>query len=133
MFFECPLLITADRSKAEPATVDAVLCSGVIEMVAVQFPAGCSGMVNVSIWRGGHPLWPTNIDEAFTGEDAIISFPESYDLTEPPYTLEIRGWSPDTTYDHTVTVRFTIRPLLPIGAEAIMEAVGLTLADIMGW
>ena len=132
MFFEFPLLITADKQKAEPATLDAELCSGIVAGVSIQFPAGCSGMVFVSIWRGGHPVWPTNIDEAFAGEDAIISFPESYVLDEPEYTFELRGWSPDTTYDHTVTIRFTVQPLPEIVLEDIELPGGLTLADIMG-
>ena len=132
MFFEIPLLIPADTPEAEPATEDAELCAGIVSRVAVQFPAGCSGMVYVSIWRGGHPLWPTNIDEGFAGEDSIIDFPESYTLDEPPYTLELRGWGPDTTYNHTVTFRFSVLPLPELVLEDIELPGGLTLADILG-
>lgn len=132
MFFEIPLLITADTPEAEPATVDAELCAGIISRVSLQFPHGCSGMVYVSIWRGGHPLWPTNIDEGFAGEGVIIDFPERYELSETPYTLELRGWSPDTTYNHTVTVRFTVLPLPEIELEDIELPGGLTLTDILG-
>lgn len=133
MFFEYPLVVPADTAKAAPATVDAVLCVGVVTEVSIQFPAGCSGMVYVTIWRGGHPVWPVNIDEAVAGEDAIISFPESYELDEQEYAFEVRGWSPGTTYSHTITVRFTVQPLAEIAAEVIARAVGLTLADIMGY
>lgn len=132
MFYEIPLLIPPDTPEAEPATTPAALCSGVISRVSLQFPHGPSGMVYVSIWRGGHPLWPTNIDEGFAGEGVIITFPESYELNEPPYTLELRGWSPGTTYEHTITVRFTILPLQEIGPEDTGVPSGPSLADIMG-
>lgn len=132
MFFTFPVPVPLNTPKADPFPVDAILCVGVVEEVSVQFPAGCSGMVYVTIWRGEHQVWPVNLDGAISGEDAIVSWPESYDLTEQEYAFQIRAWSPGTTYNHTVTVRFAVQPLPERLAEVPEEPVGLSLADIMG-
>jgi len=111
MLFEYPLTVPADTAEAAPVTLDAVLAAGTVIRVDVQFPAGCSAMVYVSIWRSEHQVWPVNLDEAIAGEDAIVSWPESYDLDDEPFGFEVRGWSPGATYDHKITLRFALLSL----------------------
>lgn len=111
MLFEYPLTVPADRAEANPATLEALLCAGTVTRVDVQFPAGCAAMVNVTIWRHDHQVWPINLDGAITGEDAIISWPVSYDLDEEPFAFTVKAWSPGTTYPHTITVRFALLSL----------------------
>lgn len=111
MLFEYPLTVPADTAEASPETLEILLCAGTVTRVAVQFPAGCSGMVYVTVWRGEHQVWPVNLDEAIAGEDHVVEFPVSYDLDDEPYALEVRGWSPGTTYDHKITFRFMLLSL----------------------
>lgn len=111
MLFEYPLTVLADTAEGEGEPLQCLLSAGVVTRVAVQFPAGCAGMVHVSIWRGEHQVWPVNLDEAISGEDAIVSWPESYDLDDEPFGFEVRGWSPGTTYPHVITFRFALLSL----------------------
>lgn len=111
MLFEYELTVPADTAEASPVTLEALLCAGTVTRVDVQFPAGCAGMVNVAIWRHDHQVWPINLDGAIAGEDAIISWPVSYDLEDEPFAFTIKGWSPGTTYDHLITVRFALLSL----------------------
>jgi hypothetical protein len=120
VLFEYPLAIEADTAEADPATVDCLLSAGTVIGVSVQFPAGCAGMVYVSIWRGDHQVWPVNLDEAISGDNTVVSFPTSYDLADQPFAFEARGWSPGATYDHTVTLRFSLLSL-----EEVQSARGL--------
>jgi hypothetical protein len=111
VFFEFPVTVTAGTLKAAPAVEELLLSAGAITRVDVQFPAGCSGMVHCSIWRGDHQLWPVNLDNDIAGEDAIVSWPESYDLADEPFSVIVKVWSPGTTYDHTITFRFALLSL----------------------
>ena len=111
MLFEYPLTVPADTAEAAPEPLECPLAAGTVTRVDVQFPAGCAGMVHVSIWRSDHQVWPVNLDGDIAGEDAIISWPESYDLDDEPFGFEVRGWSPDTTYPHVITFRFTLLSL----------------------
>jgi len=111
MLFEYRLTVPADTAEADPEPLEVPLCAGTVTRVDVQFPAGCSGMVYVSIWRGEHQVWPVNLDEAIAGEDHVVTWPESYDLDDEPFGFEVRGWSPDTTYPHVITFRFALLSL----------------------
>ena len=111
MLFEFPLTVPADTAEASPEPLECPLAAGTVTRVAVQFPAGCAGMVYVSIWRGEHQVWPVNLDDAIAGDNAVVEWPESYDLDDEPFALEVRGWSPGTTYDHKITFRFALLSL----------------------
>jgi hypothetical protein len=120
MLFEYELTVPAGTADASPVTLDALLAPGTVSRVDVTFPAGCAGMVKVTIWRSDHQVWPVNLDEAITGEDATVSWPESYDLDDEPFAFVVKASSPGTTYDHTVTVRFALLSL-----EEVQSARGL--------
>jgi len=111
VLFEYPLTVPLNTLEADPETLECPLAAGTVIRVDVQFPAGCSGMVHVSIWRSDHQVWPVNLDEGIAGEDAIVSWPESYDLDDEPFGFEVRGWSPDTAYPHVITFRFALLSL----------------------
>jgi hypothetical protein len=123
MFYEFDLTVTADTARADPATLEVALNAGTITQVAIQFPAGCSGMVYVSIWRSDHQLWPGDPDEAIAGEDSIVSWAESYDLDDQPFSLLLKAWSPGTTYPHKLTFRFALLSLEE--SQGIRQAPGL--------
>ena len=111
MFYEFDLTIPADTPAASPEELEVPLSAGTVTRVEVQFPPGCSGLVKVAVFRSGHQVWPGDPDEAIKGEDALVWWPEDYDLDDPPHAFLLRGWSPGTAYDHTITFRFALLPL----------------------
>jgi len=111
MLFEYPLTVPADTAEAAPATLECLLSAGTVIRVDVQFPAGCAGSVYVTIWRHDHQVWPVNLDEAISGDNTVVTFPVSYDLEDEPFSFLVKGWSPDTTYDHKITFRFALLSL----------------------
>lgn len=132
MFFEYRLPIPASTPAASPVPLDAPLCAGTVSRVDIQFPSGCAGLAHVSVWRSGHQVWPVNLDGDIAGEDAIISWPESYDLDDEPFGFILRGWNADDTYQHTITFRFTLLSLEEAQsarglAGMLRRAIGLLL------
>ena len=109
MLYEFDLTIPANTLEAAPATFDAVMASGIITQVAVQIPFGCRSLVHTVAWRGQHQLWPSNPDGSLKGNDPRLLWSEDYDLSEPPHTITLRGWSPGTNWPHVVTWRFNVK------------------------
>lgn len=69
------------------------------------------GLAHVQIWRSEHQVWPANLDGNIAGENAVIGWPEDYDLDDEPYDLTLRGWNDDDSFSHTITVRFALLSL----------------------
>ncbi len=116
MFYEYTITVTAGTAKAAPVEEELALAPGIVNQVAVQFLAGCVGEVHISIWRGEHQVWPGNVDGDIAGENNVVAWVEAYELKEEPYAMTVKGWAPNTSYDHTVTVRFAVLPV------SLMEA-----------
>lgn len=108
MFYDFPLLIPANTTPVKPVSMDCTICPGVIDRVMFIFPPGAAGLAHVRVARGGHQLWPSNLDGSFASDGEFLDFTESYSLDETPYTLLFSGWNLDDTYSHTITLRLGI-------------------------
>ena len=110
MFHEFDLTIPANTLKASPAELAAVMGTGIIKGVEVQIPFGCRGLVFTVALRGLNQVWPSNPDASIKGDGSPVRWGESYDLTEPPHVITLRGWSPSTSFQHIITWRFELAP-----------------------
>lgn len=121
MIYEYDLVVPANTLLTSPASVKLVLCHGIIHKLEVSFPPGCHNTVKVVIQRALHQVWPTNPDGQLKSNAYTISYPEWYPLEEAPYELTAYGWSPGTSYSHTISIRIGIerREVLEPGREAI--------------
>lgn len=106
------------------------LCSGVIHKIDLVFPPGAAGFLHLTLNQALHQVWPTNPDESFAADSETISFPEFYELDQPPYELTAWTWSEGSTYPHSVIIRLGILPkkylapwLMTLG-EKIKELTG---------
>ena len=98
--------------------VAAPLSPGRIVRVDIQFPDGCVALVGVRIFRSTHQVWPGNPDGDIRANGVVVTWPEDYDLTDAPYELTLRGYSPGTVYQHKVRVRFAILSIERVKEEA---------------
>ena len=110
MLFEYDLVIPADTPASSPVKLEMPLARGIIHKAEAQFLFGCRGLVFVTIRRALHQVIPNNPDGSLKAEGYVISFPLYYPLEEAPYKLEAYGWSPGTSFSHTITLRFGIEP-----------------------
>lgn len=133
MFYDFSFTIPVNKAKASPHTEAVKLCHGIIHRVEIGFPPGCAGLVNCVIKEGLHQHWPTNPEGSFKADGYTIGFNEHLEFTREPYILTLVGWSPGTTYPHTIEVRIGIllarvlmpeRPFIPI-VRRVTERLGL--------
>lgn len=123
MFYDFALTIPAATAEASPASVTMKLTAGIIYAVKLLFPPGPHGMVKLRIRHGLHQLLPTNPDGYFASDDEVINIDEYYELKPGQAELTAVGYSPGTTYPHTVAIRVGILDagtLNPAGGIASM-------------
>ena len=84
--------------------------AGIIHEINIIFPSGCQGLAHAKILRGQNQIAPSNSDGDFASDFETISFRENYELSAPPYQIEVHLWNLDTLYAHTVGIRVGILP-----------------------
>lgn len=117
MFYEYSFTIPANTSQAEPEELVCPLAAGIINYIAVLFPAGCAGLAYLQIKRALHHIAPVNPDGAFNSNDEVIAFDEHFELSEQPFQVELVGWNLDDTFVHTLEVRFGVEEQRLISEE----------------
>lgn len=119
MFFCWDITVEADTPLEEPLTGWLNLPKGIITHVDIKFPAGCHGMVKVRLFQEALQLIPLSEDEWVTGDDEPVPTDTYAELLDAPYKLKIKLCSPDTDYDHTVTVRINVQPEYAAGISSL--------------
>ena len=109
MFFCWDITVTANTPEDKPLEEWLRLPKGVITRVDIKFPAGCHGMVKIRLFLESLQFVPLSEDEWITGDDETIPTETGIELTDKPYKLKFHGCSPDTTYNHIVTVRIEVK------------------------
>ena len=102
--------VPANTSQTEPVEQTIKIEEEVIVSVSCFFPAGCRGMVYTAVYYGEEQIFPRPYGKYLHGDNETIKWSEYYELPETPCILTIRGWSPGTSYDHTVTWRICALP-----------------------
>jgi len=99
---------TITTVKATPKTSPTItvlpVTTGLVYKVEIIFPSGSAGLLGVSIYDGGHQVWPSNLDEWFIGDNIAISFEDLYLKESDPSEFKVRTYNIDDTYNHQLTV-----------------------------
>jgi len=130
MFFAWDITIPAGRSEANPLTQVLKLTAGVIVKGDIKFPRGCHGIVKVRLLHREFQLVPLSSGEWVTGDDETISFPEYFEIKGRPFSLKFVGCSPNSGYDHTITIRITMLPRNIASMLPVVEALSRLLSRI---
>jgi len=101
--YQFDLKIPADTPEEEPFEVEAEIEEEVLVRGLVIFPPGCRGMVYSKIMYGQLQIAPRPFGSAFKGDGVVIPFELWRVLPDRPTKLRLLGWSPGTSYDHTIT------------------------------
>jgi hypothetical protein len=100
VFYDFAITIPPGTAEEDPEELELKLTKGVIHKVIVEAHPGCHATAKIRIYHHEHQLWPTNPDEAFALDSIPREFDEHFILSEAPYTLKVRGYSPAATYEH---------------------------------
>jgi len=110
LFYDFAITVPASTTEADPVEQKLKLTHGIIHLVEVRFRRGTDFRVGCRIYHFEHQLYPTNPEGDFRDDGRAITFKDHYKLTERPYTLTVRAYSPTATYDHTIYVRIGVLP-----------------------
>lgn len=111
MLFDFDLTVPAQTTQADPVVTLARLTRGKLTQIRVLFPPGPATLVHVVIRHNLHQLMPANMEGDINFDDAVVTSPLDYDLVDPPYEIQMIGWSPDAVYSHIITVQFDVQPV----------------------
>lgn len=132
MYFCWDITVEANTLAEDPLEQYLKITKGVITRVDVKFPAGCHGMVGIRFLRYEQQLIPLTSDEWITGDDETVPTETYGNLTDYPYQLKLVACSPDTTYDHTITVRIQVLPTYAAGFAQLTKLMQ-KLLDKLGF
>ena len=110
MLFTWNVIVPANRLESDPVIETLQLSAGVITQIGVKFPAGCNGMVGVRLKHAEAQIFPVPRGEWVSGDDEEVVSAEHLEFSREKEALKINAISPDTDYNHTVTVRITMLP-----------------------
>jgi hypothetical protein len=104
------LLIPANTLQSNPVTVDARLGKGTLEQIYIGFPEGCGTMVSVCLEYRGFQFAPIIPNQAYHIDGNVISIDTEQELDYEPFSITIKGWSPGTLYQHTISFILCVNP-----------------------
>lgn len=117
MLYKYGVTIPANRQEATPYIETLKVSKGILHDLDVVMPRGCMAMVDFRLFYHEHQIYPSNPDEGFKSEGEAISMHDHLPILTAPFEIVAKGWSPDTSYNHTIIVRMGILPkyiLLPL-------------------
>ena len=123
MLYTADVVVSAATSEANPKTQILKIARGIISWVSVQFPSGCNGLVYCTIAHHEHQIAPSTEKMTMSGNGVPIEWNEYYECYQPPYELKIKAWSPDTEYNHTISVRVAVLPRRGVIATSVADAL----------
>lgn len=130
MFYDYSFNIPAGTAAATPEIKVCKLCHGIIYRVTLFWWPGPHGLAHVTVNRALHQLLPVNPEESFHYDFYCHIMDERIPLLEPPYQVELKGWSPDCDYDHEIKVGIGV---LPPEAFPEFQVVKSKLEQIKEW
>mgnify|MGYP001574837869 FL=1 len=110
MYYDFDLVLPANTAKANAVKLNLPLAPGIINHVAIGFPPGPAALAHVQIFILEHQAWPTNPDSDFAWDDFTLEWDDYLPLSDEPFALSVRGWNTDSTFAHTITLRFGVVP-----------------------
>lgn len=130
MLYSFTISTPANTLSTAKKTTVLKLCKGILHKIYIIFPPGPQSHLHLTINRAVHQVFPTNAEENFALDSAIIESPEHYELEQPPYELTALTWNTDDTLDHSVIVLIGILekkyivPIIPSWIDRLKLLIG---------
>lgn len=132
MWYRGSLTVPASTLRANAVSETVEVSPGTITKFYRLFPKGCAGMVSLQVYWQTRQIFPTTPGTYYLGDGSEILGDASVELSEPEYVLMLRGWAPDTSYDHVVYCEFYI-PKIAILLPKPLEQVRVLVPGMEGW
>jgi len=132
LIFTWDITVPANTQDSEPVSDTLKLGAGVITHIGVKFPAGCHGMVGVRLKIQEAQILPVPRGEWVSGDDETVDSDYHIEFTRERQELEFEGISPDTDYNHTISVRITMLPAWVAAPYQILSDLVKIFKRILG-
>lgn len=132
MWYRGSVTVPAGTSRLDAVDETVEVSLGTITKFYRLFPSGCAGMVSLQVLWQTRQIFPTTPGTYYLGDGSEILGDASVELSEPEYVLALRGWAPDTTYDHTVYCEFYI-PKIAVLLPRPLESVRVLVPGMEDW
>lgn len=120
------LTIPKNTPIASPVIYQLPLPKGMVHKIWVEFPRGCSGLAGFQIWRTVSPVFPLPEGVWLRSDNSILNFAFSHIIADEPYSLVLKGYNLDDTYDHTIWFAAEMRGLqadLPPQLQGLIDFI----------
>lgn len=130
MLYSYTIITPANTLQKDKQSTKLKLCRGVLHKIYIIFPPGPQSLLHLQITRANHQIFPTNAEENFALDSAIIESPEHYELEQPPYELTAYTWNTDDTHEHQLIILIGILekkyivPVLPSWIDRLKFLIG---------
>lgn len=125
MRYYVELEVPASTPITDPEVVELKLTPGVIDHLALYFPAGSAGNLYIQLWLNGYQLVPWERGQWLRGDDLLIPDSGRYEVNEEPYLLTVKGYSTASNYAHSALVSVELTPYQAVvGAPVSFPLVG---------
>ena len=98
----------ADGSRDNEEELEMPCHWGILTDVLITFAPGCHGVVFVHLDESLHQIYPTNPEDAYSGDGYTIEIRDEYELLPATRRIYLRGWNTGV-YPHTIRVAFRIK------------------------
>lgn len=83
-------------------------------------------MVHLQVFHQTRQIFPTTPGQSYIGDDSEILGDSSVEIDEPEFVLELRAWSPGTSYQHIIYCEFYIEKVevwmpVPVAVVSLPE------------
>ncbi len=105
MIYSATIKTEANTAKVDTVNTVIRITKGLVWLVEVEFPAGCSGLAHIQIFDGKYQLFPASPGDSLHSDGAVLSFDDLYLKQAAPFQFVIKTWNLDETHPHTLQVR----------------------------
>jgi len=110
MLYQLRLTVPSGTSRSAAVKKSIEIEEPILFYVGVKFPPGPSDLVYIAVFYGKLQVLPSKRGEWITGDNEVVWDYPLLTLPDKPTKLTVYGYAPETTYDHTVLVRFIALP-----------------------
>ena len=126
MFYAWPIVVAAENTESNKATIDMPMSSGIIHQIDIVFPDTCDHDIRVQIFDASFQLWPSNRDGTIRGDAGVISFRDFYEMRAENNILKGVAWLTTASKASTIWIQVGVLPraiLQPFSLAELLRAV----------
>jgi hypothetical protein len=107
--YQYDVTIPANTPASEPYTQSLKLTKGKLVRLILSFQTGCAYMVHVALFIGNHQIMPVIEGQSYAFDGFVLVRDTAFIIDNHPFDIIFKGWSPNTTYEHTIGVIATVQ------------------------